>query len=453
MEMKKVGNRIRNLMILCGILLAVCVFPKSVLASVLDNYGDGKVYDVTAYGADKTGASSSSTAVTNAVNAAKKDAAKGNMDGKSRAVIYFPSGTYRLDSFFKIYSNTVIAAESDTVIQASSNAVDIIDRKNTVVDGGIWKSSGKTYVIKSTRSEITVKNITISQGATGLLMNTSTASVENVTVSGCSEVGIQNTKGPVTLKKIKVSDCKTGIAVFSSTATMNDITVTGCTNLGMNISLKTQATASNLTVTGNGNGYPQSGYLGHGIGVYGNSKFIVSNSNINSNRECGISLSAGNAEIKNCTMQNNGRHAVGTDKVCSLKMTSCKVDKNGWQDDHDGILVVMGSKATITNCTITSSAASGLLVHGGGTNVTVKNCTFKGNKAHNIYVENVGTGKVKLTVNGGKFYKCTTSDSIRVHVNKTSQYSLKLKGSIKYYNKLKKGYELWMGNSVVHKSK
>lgn len=380
---------------MCLLLLAVFLFPLRVSASesVLEKYQDGKVYDITAYGADNTGKRDSSAAVLDALAAAKQDIRKNMLDNKKNAVIYFPGGTYKISTQVKLLAGMILAAEDDTVVNFTGNTgIAMYGLAEGSLEGGTWKGGSNTACIHITRvKKLKIENFTVASG-------------------------------------------RIGIQIFDSTASLKNVSVSKCTSIGVNLSNGSRITASNCTVKNNGYGYPKKGYLGNGVGVYAKASLTISDSELSDNKECGISVKAATVVMKNCKMHNNGRHGLGSAEVCNITMTKCDIYHNGYIESLDGVTLVDGSKGKFVNCTFRSNAVTGLLVNHGNTNAVIKGCTFKGNVAHNIYSENIGSGKVSITIDSCKFYKCKTSESVRILVNSKSGYSLTLKGANKYYN-------------------
>lgn len=398
------GKSGRNLTMLTAVLLIVlgfCLFPQAVYAGVLDGCKDAKVYDVAAYGADKTGAGVSDTAVQKALKEARTDLRRGNLDGKERAVIYFPAGTYRLNVSLRLYTNMCIAAEKETTIKCGgSDGIQMYSAENCTVEGGTWSSSGKGRLIYATR----VKNL-----------------------------NIQN---------ISLQNGNVGIVAYYSTVNLKNVNVSKCTNEGLCFSKNTKAAAQNCKITRNGNGYPAKGFLGHGIGVYGGAVLTITDSQISYNKACGVSLQKGKLNAANVVIRDNGYAGVGTSDKCSMTMKSCDIYHNGYKvsGNGNGISLVEGSTGTFTNCKIRSNKVSGLLLTE-ASRANVKGCTFKGNKAHNIYIENMTSKKAYCTIEKCTFYKCRYG-SVEVRVKRKNAFSLRVKGKNKCYAKPNYIYKL-----------
>lgn len=413
--MEKSMKRNRMPAVFAGIFLAVlCMLPLRVhAAGVLDKYPEGKVYDVTAYGADKTGQTLSDKGFLKASSAIYQDIRKGNLEGR-RPILYFPGGTYKTGKPIRINAGVAVAAEADTTVIFSgsegSRGLEIRGSEasaDIAIEGGTWQGSGKEVLIYANYARgLKISNVNVKSG-------------------------------------------RMGIGLYNTTASLENVTVTGCTGMGMTLTMASKVNAADLRIVSNGNGYPKAG-LGHGIGVYGKTKLTITDSLINKNRECGISVQLATISVNKCRMQNNGRHAVGTSKVCSVTMNGCDIYRNGRRDKMDGVILVDGSKGKFTNCTFRSNAVFGLMVNHGGTSAVVKGCTFKDNGVHNIYIENMGRGKVKTVIDSCKFYKCKKTYSVIVYAKKKAAYSLSIKGKNKYY-KVKPKYAYVINHKLTCK--
>lgn len=375
-------------------MLVTAIMPFHVnAASVTSNYPNAKIYKITDYGADSTGKEESNVALDAAIKDAKKDTAK-------EKVIYIPSGKYSLSSPVRLYDGMILAAESDSEITGTGEKIiNVHDTSETCIEGGIWKGETNTTVFSSNRvSDLSIKNVKIISGTVGIWIGDSSAFINNVYVTGCKSIGIT------------------------------------CSN-------NANVTVQNSQIIKNGSGYPNNG-LGQGIGVYKSASLTAADCRINNNYECGVSVKLGNINMKNCVLQSNGRHGVGTDEKCNIVMTECDIYKNGYRENMNGVIIVDGSKGIFTKCKFESNAVTGLLVANGGTNVTVKSCTFTGNKVHNIYGDNTGTGKSKLTISRSSFSKCSKGYSIIILTNKKSSFSINLKSGNKFKKVPKYVYQI-----------
>lgn len=368
--------------------IIICFAPFKANAGENDISSSSKIYNVLQYGADNSGKTSSDAGVTEALTAARNDIRRNQLDGKKDAVIYFPNGTYKLSTSIRLYEKMTIVAQKNAVINFSgTQGIIMYTIPSCSITGGTWRGNSKTVVIGGTR-------------------------VDNITI-----------------KDLKITGGRTGIQFYSSKVTVKNVSVTNCKSMGMNFSKKTTATVTNCKVNKNGSGYPKKGYTGHGISVFDNSTVKVSDTQLNDNRECGLAVNTGKITMNNCHMYRNGRHGLDTSNKCNVYLKDCDIYKNGFLDNLDGMILKHGSTGKIINCKFRSNAASGLLINHGNTNAYIKGCTFTGNVQHNIYSENLQTGTVKMTVENCKFYKCKKSYSFMVNVSRKSGYKLKLKGN------------------------
>ena len=366
----------------------ICLTSFRVNAGEPNISASSKVYNVVEYGADNSGKKSSDSGVAAALAAAKNDIRKNMLDGKKNAVIYFPAGTYKLSTSVKLFEKMNLAADPKATIKFSgTRGIIMYNLSSCYITGGTWSGNNKTVLIGGT--------------------------------------GIKN----ISIKDLKITSGHTGIQYYSSTVSVKNVSVSNCKSIGMNFSKKTTATVSNCKVNKNGSGYPKKGYFGQGMSVFENSSAKVYNIQLNDNRECGLNLNAGKLVIENCQMYRNGRHGLDTSNVCNVTMKNCDLYKNGFKDHLDGMILKDGSTGKIINCKFRSNAASGLLINHAKTNAFVQGCTFSGNVYHNIYSENLKSGTVKMTIKNCKFYKCKKSYSLMINTYGKSEYKLTVSGN------------------------
>lgn len=384
--MKEVVRKWHLITVFFILTLIIAIFPEHTRAEEKLN---GKIYDVTAYGADNKGISQSDAGVSQAVAAARTDIIKGNLDGKDKAIIYFPSGTYKLSGSIQLRRGMAVAAEANTtVVGYGDRLLRLNSADKAVIQGGTWKLSKGTAAITSNK---------------------------------CKDIIIKN---------LKVSGGESGIKLYATTGKMENVTVYDAKNVGVAVAMESDITAVNCNFYKNGYSYPKTG---HGIGVYTRAKLTISNSQLNSNRASGLSVNNGTAVINNCTLQKNGTHGVGTTVTANITMKNCDIYKNGLIEKEAGVSFLNQSTGKVINCKFRSNAGTGLQVNYGGTKVTVSGCVFKGNKSHNIHCQNTWSGKVYLKINSCSFYK-TPLDSILITANGKSNFSLSMTGKNKFYN-------------------
>lgn len=351
-----------------------------------------KRYNVTSYGADITGSTSSDAAVTSALADARKDISRNNLDGR-QAVIYFPAGKYVLNSAIKLSQGMSLSADSKAIINGTdSRLIRLSDTQNTCIEGGSWSIPNGEAVITATR---------------------------------CSNITIQN---------LEITHGNFGIKLSNSSAMLSDVTIANCNTMGLSITNDSKATADRCTITKNGY---VAGYTGNGQGilVHSGSRLTITDSQIISNRSRGISVNTATAVVKNCKLKNNGTHGLGTTQNASVTMSGCEIRNNGGYEKEAGVSILKNSTATITNCKFLSNAAAGLEADGAGTKVTLKKCVFKGNKTHNIICQEVDAGKITLIVNGCTFYKTPVPhDCIRLTGKKKSTFKVTLTNNNKFKN-------------------
>ncbi len=112
-------KRIKLFLVLCFMLAGIVLPGRDVRASEVqapEEYSDYTKVDVTKYGADRKGGKNAQNAFKNAVAAVEAMQEEGK-----KALVYLPSGTYRLDNYVAVRGSEIIfLAESDVVVNAKS---------------------------------------------------------------------------------------------------------------------------------------------------------------------------------------------------------------------------------------------------------------------------------------------------------------------------------------------
>ena len=133
-------KRIKLFLVLCFMLAGIVLPGRDVRASEVqapEEYSDYTKVDVTKYGADRKGGKNAQNAFKNAVAAVEAMQEEGK-----KALVYLPSGTYRLDNYVAVRGSEIIfLAESDVVVNAKS-AINVQVGGTAIVKGGTWVYSG-----------------------------------------------------------------------------------------------------------------------------------------------------------------------------------------------------------------------------------------------------------------------------------------------------------------------
>ena len=120
-------------------------------------------FNVITYGADPTGATDSTTAIQNALNAA---------NSAGGGVVYFPAGTYQISSALTIYNNITLTGDN--------RQVSVIEQTSTTAHGLSWSGNNLQYV--------TIKNLQLlgpnSGSGIGINLN-NLAGGANPNIIGC----------------------------------------------------------------------------------------------------------------------------------------------------------------------------------------------------------------------------------------------------------------------------
>lgn len=152
-------KRIKLFLVLCFMLAGIVLPGRDVRASEVqapEEYSDYTKVDVTKYGADRKGGKNAQNAFKNAVAAVEAMQEEGK-----KALVYLPSGTYRLDNYVAVRGSEIIfLAESDVVVNAKS-AINVQVGGTAIVKGGTWVYSGSKsdkknlfFANKDTRIEL-----------------------------------------------------------------------------------------------------------------------------------------------------------------------------------------------------------------------------------------------------------------------------------------------------------
>lgn len=435
-------KRIKLFLVLCFMLAGIVLPGRDVRASEVqapEEYSDYTKVDVTKYGADRKGGKNAQNAFKNAVAAVEAMQEEGK-----KALVYLPSGTYRLDNYVAVRGSEIIfLAESDVVVNAKS-AINVQVGGTAIVKGGTWvysgsKSDKKNLFFANKDTRIELSNLKIKKAYKAVHLTEAAGSLKNLKVENSHYIAVAATKNSnVTISNCKFNKNDMAVMISASKAVCDNITVTNSKNMGMESIEKSKVTVKNSTFTTNGSGYKpgKNTYKGHGMGVYTKSKVTVENCTFSNNVQCGISLQGGDVVVNNSQIVKNGRQGIGTREKCNVTATNTTIKGNG-RDTREishgnhGVIIVNGSKGTFTKCKISDNKFAGIWVDGGGSSVTVKQCEFKGNKEYPIQLT-CKKGKVTLVSNN-----CTYKNSkhgVWFVLQGSAKYKLTKKGTNKFSN-------------------
>ena len=378
---------------LMGCAVAVAAFgafqmDASAAVTRISQYGGYEIVDVTDFGADKTGRKDSAAALNKAV-----DEAYDLQFAGEKAVVYLPAGTFQLDKYTPIDSGAItIVAEDSTKINAK-NAFQVRSGCTATVEGGIWQNVGQkeTMFFGNTGGSINIKDAKIVNPYRAVTVQAGKCELNNVTVTGArgnSDYAVSaQSKSELVVRNSNFSKNIMAIMVKNSSAQIDSVKIEKNKNMGMQANEKSKVTISNSTIARNGNGYTpgKTDFKGHGIGVYTKSKVTVNNCLVKSNDQCGISLVGASVTVNNSKILSNGRQGIGTRERCNVTLKNSQLSKNGYNtqesaNGYNGLILVDGSKAKITNCKFEKNKYAGIWVSGGGCVINVKKTVFNGNK-------------------------------------------------------------------------
>lgn len=434
-------KKIRFIVSFCLLAIGMIVSAREVKAAEVNpgTYADYEYVSVTKYGADSKGNKNSHTAFKNTIAEVEKKQEEGK-----KALVYIPSGTYRLDNYVAVRGSEIIfVAEKDSVIKAKS-AISIQVGGTAIVKGGTWiysgnKSDKKNLFFASKNTKLALSDLKIKNAYKAVHLTEATADLSNLTVEGSPYLAVAATKkSDITITNCKFKKNEMAIMISASKAVCDRISVTNSKNMGMESIEKSTVTVKNSTFSNNGSGYKpgKSTYKGHGMGVYTKSKVTVSNCTFSKNVQCGISLLNADVTVNDCQILNNGRQGIGTREVCKVTADNTTIKGNGSDKrdstyGHNGVIIVNGSKGSFTNCKISGNKFAGIWVDGGGSSVTVKKCEFNGNKHYPIQLT-CSKGKVTLVSNSCTYKN--SSHGVWFVLNGSGKYKLTKKGTNRFSN-------------------
>jgi hypothetical protein len=271
----------------------------------------------TAYRADPTGASDSTAAIQNAINAAGSAPAAG--------VVYFPAGTYRISAAMTVHSNLTLIGDGDgqTMITQASGTAD-----------GLY-GAGIT--------RLRVHGIWIQQGASG-------------SAGSGPGVGI-NLDSPAQGRS----------QVTNSYCAISDVTVSGFGADGISIGNPVVGSLSRVVSQLNG----RAGISLHGTaGASAGSSVTMDSCHADSNNGAGFELSAmAYCFLNGCASDQNG-YGYQLTSCRAVALTGC-----GAQDTvNDSFVLSGGAGNTLTSCLIDNNQHYGIHVTGGEAACTLTAC-------------------------------------------------------------------------------
>lgn len=266
------------------------------------------------------------------------------------AMIYFPSGSYKITNLLRVYDNLFIVAETDsTFTDVSVN----MSGSDNMVSGGVWTNCPFRVAGKASR-------------------------VENCTIQNAPENGISHGHGigVYDSKTVTISNCKIiqnpecGISLFNgSHADVNGCNISGNGHNGIGVRQNASVTVSNSVLDNNKN---------DGFGVADGSQATVTDSTVKRSGVAGLALSDGSSvTFKGCT--------ITTSKSTNITITNTKGNTRP-------STVTLQGKNTISG----SAKSNGINVTGKGNTVIINgNTTISGN--HNYGISVKSSAVLKLT--------------------------------------------------------
>ena len=238
---------------------------------------------------------------------------------------------------------------SDVSLSGTTEAGTIVDGTGVANTDGLVINSGTSAV-----SNLTVQNLDLD----GIDINGGTVTVSNVTVTEVNQDAFETSDATVTLTDVTATNSDDGIeANTGSVLTLTNFTASGNQFDGIDLDNDTTATIDTVSLTNNGD---------NGIEISSTVSATITNATISGSEDLGIDIqNALTVQISNSTVNNNG------------SVTS-----------ESGIEVSGTATVTLDNVTANNNNASGLEIDGTGSSTTVTNSTFQNNGDHGVEVDN-----------------------------------------------------------------
>lgn len=315
------------------------------------------IYKVTDFGASGKDKLDDTDAINNALKL-------GNTDEPISVVI--PKGTYYINSSLKIYGNTSLQLEDGaTIISTQYMPRMLYNPSNSSsapisISGGMWnanKSKTDTNIISIKNCDaLTIKDTAIRNNAgTGILVQDSNSTLENVTVSASYKSGINLQRKTAVVKNCSVTCGKDS---SENAIYLRDLTKASISGTTLNTPGKNGITANTVQ------------------------SLSISNCTITSPKECGISVQNSNATIEKVTVRYAPKNAISVQNKSGI-IKNCNLTAPKYADDtNKNKLSTKRDRDLIRLANLTSATVSGTKLTNAGYNAitanTVKKLTVTG---------------------------------------------------------------------------
>lgn len=312
---------------------------------------------------------------------------------QSPRIVHLPSGQYTVTSSIKVSSGVYLVAEKDTVVTWSGGQGQLLR----------FPSAGKAGVYGGTWDGGTRKDSTL------IAANRATVALQALTVRNASQHGIAGyNRASLTLRDVRATSNYNGVFLQNSTLNASGLHATLNRRNGVQLSQNSVGTIEASYLDRNGRAVKGSttGKTGHGLGVAA-SQAIVTGTSLSGNKVCGTSLTDGaRVELHSVTLNDNGRHGIGTTARTRAIVSDSVVRRNG----YNGVLASgSGTQVELTRVGISDSAKYGLSVPSSGA-ASITETVIERSRISNISVSKNG----RLTVGDNNTILSAKSHGIAV---------------------------------------
>ncbi len=322
---------------------------------------------------------------------------------ESPRIVHLPAGSYTVTTPIKVGSGVYLVAEKDAVITWKGGQGQLLrftSPGSAGVYGGTWDAGAR-------------------KDSTLIAANRANLSLHELTVRNASQHGIAGyNKASLTLRDVRATGNYNGVYLQESTLDARELRATLNRRNGVQLSKNSVGTIADSLLDRNGRAVKGStaGKTGHGLGL-ASSQAIVTGTSLSGNKVCGMSLTDGaRVELRDSTLDDNGRHGVGTTAKTRATISDSSIRRNG----YNGVLASgSGTQVALTRVAISDSAKYGLSVPSRGA-ATITATIVERSRISNISVSKRG----QLTIGENNTVRSAKSHGIVV----TGQSGLNLVG-------------------------
>lgn len=321
---------------------------------------------------------------------------------ESPRIVHLPAGQYTVTTSIKVSSGVYLVAEPDAVVTWKGGQGQLL--RFTTGRGGVY---GGTWD-GGTRKDSTV-----------IAANRATVAIQDATVRNAAQHGIAGyNKAALTLRDVRATSNYNGVYLQESILDASGLRATLNRRNGVQLSKNSVGTIVGSFLDRNGRAVKGSttGKTGHGLGLAA-SRATVTDTSLSTNKVCGLSLTDGaQIELRNSTLNDNGRHGIGTTARTRAVVSDSSIRRNG----YNGVLASgSGTQVELTGVGISDSVKYGLSVPSSGA-ATITETVIERSRISNISVSKRG----RLTIRDNNAVLSASSHGITV----TGRSTLHLNG-------------------------